>query len=79
MQGGAITALLFVLGRALIAWYLEQSDPGSAYGSMGTLVIALAWIYYAALIVFGGALITAVMDERARAKSAPSKKGTEAI
>ena len=68
MQGGAITALLFVLGRALIGWYLEQSDPGSAYGSMGTLVIALAWIYYAALIVFGGALITAVMDERAKSK-----------
>ena len=68
LQGGAITALLFVLGRAVIAWYLQRADPGSAYGSMGTLVLAMVWIYYAALIVFLGALITAVVDERAKAK-----------
>ncbi|NUS60693.1 MAG: YihY/virulence factor BrkB family protein [Lysobacter sp.] len=68
LQGGAITALLFVLGRAAIAWYLQTSNPGSAYGSMGTIVLALVWIYYAALIVFIGALVTAVVDERAKAK-----------
>ena len=28
LQGGAVTALLFVLGRAAIAWYLEHADPG---------------------------------------------------
>ena len=73
-QGGAITALLFVLGRAAIAWYLQQSDPGSAYGSMGTIVLALVWIYYAALIVFVGALVTAVVDERAKAKAKAKAK-----
>ena len=36
--------------------------PGSAYGSFGTLVILLVWMYYAALIFFTGALITAVTD-----------------
>ena len=70
LQGGAITALLFVLGRAAIAWYLATATPGVAYGSMGTLVLALVWIYYAAVIVFLGALITAVLDERAKAKLA---------
>jgi membrane protein len=64
LEGGAATALLFVGGRWLIGWYLRQSDPGSAYGSMGALVLALVWMYYAALIVFIGALFTAVMDER---------------
>ena len=72
-QGGAITAVLFVLGRAAIAWYLRQSDPGSAYGSMGTVVLALVWIYYAAVIVFLGALATAVMDERAKQGKAKAK------
>jgi membrane protein len=74
MQGGAVTALMFVLGRAAIGWYLEQADPGSAYGSMGTLVLALVWIYYAALIVFGGALLTAVVDERAKVRAATKAK-----
>jgi len=68
MGGGAATAGLFVFGRAAIGWYLQRADPGSAYGSMGTLVLALVWIYYAAMIVFVGALLTAVVDERARVK-----------
>jgi membrane protein len=68
--GGAVTALLFVLGRAAIGWYLQRSDPGSAYGSMGTLVIAIVWIYYAGLIVFVGALLTAVVDEWLEARGA---------
>ncbi|RZA20502.1 MAG: YihY/virulence factor BrkB family protein [Lysobacteraceae bacterium] len=69
LGGGAATALLFLLGRGSIAWYLGRSDPGSAYGSMGTIVLALVWIYYAALIIFVGALVTAVVDERAKARS----------
>jgi len=64
LAGGAATASLFMLGRAAIAWYLRTADPGSVYGAMGTLVLALVWIYYAALIVFVGALLTAVVDER---------------
>jgi membrane protein len=68
LGGGAATALLFVLGRAAIGWYLGRADPGSAYGSMGTIVLALVWIYYAALIVFVGALLTAVVDERAKSR-----------
>ena len=72
LGGGAATAVLFLLGRAAIAWYLGQSNPASAsaYGSMGTIVLALVWIYYAALVVFVGALLTAVVDERAKEKSA---------
>ena len=62
--GGAITALLFALGRYLIGLYLAQAAPGSAYGSMGALVLLLVWMYYAAVVFFAGALITAVIDER---------------
>ena len=69
MAGGAATAGMFLLGRAAIGWYLARADPGSAYGSMGSLVLALVWIYYAAMIVFVGALATAVVDERAKARA----------
>jgi len=68
--GGAITAILFTLGRYGIGLYIANAAPGSAYGSMGTLVIMLMWIYYASVVFFGGALITAVIDERARARRA---------
>jgi membrane protein len=66
LAGGALTAFLFMLGRSLIAGYLARAAPASLYGSMGTLALALLWIYYASLVVFVGALLTAVVDERER-------------
>lgn len=71
--GGAITTALFLLGRWLIGLYLVEAAPGSAYGAFGTLVIMLIWLYYAALVFFLGALVTAVIDERFRpVRGAPS-------
>ncbi|KAF1685194.1 BrkB protein [Pseudoxanthomonas broegbernensis] len=77
--GGAITAVLFALGRYLIGLYLAQAAPGSAYGSMGALVLLLMWMYYAAVVFFAGALITAVIDERAhgREEEAEAEAGRE--
>lgn len=67
--GGVITSGLFVFGRWAIGLYITHAAPGSAYGSFGTLVILLIWMYYAATIFFVGALITAVIDERQRRAS----------
>lgn len=67
--GGAITSGLFALGRYAIGVYIAQVAPGSAYGSMGALVISLVWIYYAMVVFFIGALMTSVIDERLRAHS----------
>lgn len=64
LLGGVITSLLFVLGRWAIGLYIARAAPGSAYGSMGTLVILLVWMYYAAMVFFTGALVTALIDER---------------
>jgi membrane protein len=64
VAGGAVTSVLLVLGRAGIGWYLDTANPTAAFGSMATLAIALLWVYYASLIVFLGALLTAVIDER---------------
>ncbi len=73
LLGGAITAALFVLGRWAIGFYLAHASPGSAYGSMGTLVLLLVWMYYAAMVFFTGALLTAVIDERMRRASVARK------
>jgi membrane protein len=70
LGGGALTATLFLVGRAAIGWYLDNVKPTSTYGSMSALALALLWIYYACLVVFIGALFTAVFDERQRARAA---------
>lgn len=68
LLGGLLTAALFVAGRWLIGLYIAKAAPGSAYGSMGTLVILLIWVYYATVVFFAGALLTAVIDERWQAR-----------
>jgi membrane protein len=62
--GGALTAVLFLAGRAGIAWYLGRATTASAYGAMGALVLAMLWVYYAAVILYSGAVLTATIDER---------------
>lgn len=64
MGGGLLTAVLFVLGRLAIAWYLERAPTGSAYGAMGALILTMLWVYYATIILFAGAVVTATIDER---------------
>lgn len=73
--GGVITSALFALGRYAIGVYIATVAPGSAYGSMGALVISLVWIYYATVVFFVGALMTAVIDERLRARSHLAEAG----
>ena len=64
LAGGSLTAALFVAGRSGIAWYLQNATTGTAYGAMGALALMMLWVYYAAIILFAGAVITATVDER---------------
>ena len=63
--GGAVTAVLFTLGKTAIGIYLGTADPGSAFGAAGSLALLLIWIYYSALIVLVGAEFTQAWAERA--------------
>ena len=59
-RGALYTALLFVLGKYLIAFYLTHVAPASTYGAAGSLVLVLLWVYYSALILFFGTALTKV-------------------
>lgn len=57
--GGAIfTALLFMLGKYGISYYLTNNATASSYGAAGTIIILLSWIYYSAAILYFGAEFT---------------------
>jgi membrane protein len=54
--GAATTAFLFVIGKAVIGWYLRTSQVGATWGaSAASTVAALVWVYYSSLIVLFGA------------------------
>jgi membrane protein len=62
--GAATTAALFTVGKTLIGLYLGKSSIASAYGAAASLAIILAWVYYAAQILFFGAELTQVYAHR---------------
>jgi membrane protein len=62
--GAATTAALFTVGKTLIGLYLGKSSMASAYGAAASLAIILAWVYYAAQILFFGAELTQVYARR---------------
>jgi membrane protein len=58
--GSVLTAVLFVLGKFVLALYLGSGTAGSAYGAAGSLITLLLWIYYSAQILLFGAEFTQV-------------------
>ena len=58
--GAFVTAILFTLGRSLIAMYLATTAMASTYGAAGSLVMLLLWVNYSALILLFGASVTRV-------------------
>lgn len=59
-QGSFLTAVLFMLGKFGIGYYLGKSNPGGTYGAAGSIVIILLWVYYSAMILYFGACFTKV-------------------
>jgi membrane protein len=63
--GAGATALLFVMGKMLIGWYLANSQVGADWGSSAASVVgALIWVYYSSLIVLFGAELTEVWSNQ---------------
>ena len=56
--GAVVTALLFTLGRSLIALYLSTTATASTYGAAASLVLLLMWVNYSSLILLFGAAFT---------------------
>ncbi|WP_443937957.1 YihY/virulence factor BrkB family protein [Pedobacter sp. MW01-1-1] len=73
LVGALFTALLFSLGKYLIGLYLEKTSPGLVFGSAGSLVIILLWIYYTAIILYFGAEFTQAFAEKYDDGIAPTK------
>jgi len=71
--GGLFIALLFVIGKFLIAIYMAHAGKASAYGAAGSLAMILMWTYYSALIFLLGVELTQVWVRRGR--EVPPKLG----
>jgi membrane protein len=56
--GAVVTALLFVIGKTVLGFYLESVASSSAYGAAGAPIVIAVWVYYSAQIFLFGAELT---------------------
>jgi membrane protein len=69
--GAILTAVLFSIAKIGLGLYFAKSDPSSAYGAAGTVVLIMLWVSYAGLILFFGAEFTRVWSARHGKKPEP--------
>ncbi len=72
LTGALGTSVLFVLGTFLIGFYLGKVGVGSAFGTAGSLVLILLWVFYSAQIFLFGAEFTQVYTRHQGEKIQPS-------
>lgn len=49
------TAILFMTGKFLISYYITKANISSMYGTAGSFVILMVWVYYSSVILYFGA------------------------
>jgi membrane protein len=64
LMGACATAVLFDTGKWALGAYLASSDQANAYGTSGSVVLLLVWVYYSSLIVLLGAGLTSWLSDR---------------
>ena len=76
VMGAAVGAVLFALGKHLMALYLSTAAVVSAYGAAGSLVVILMWIYFSSAVLLLSASVARAWADEANEKSAsPAEPG----
>lgn len=76
VMGSAVGALLFGVGKYLMAIYLSTAAVVSAYGAAGSLVVILMWIYFSSAVLLLSASVARAWSDEAAARAA--SRGTPA-
>lgn len=71
-MGATVTALLFVLGKSVLSYYIGSQSFDSTYGAAGSLLVLLLWVYYSVQIFLFGAEFTQVYAKRYGSRLLPT-------
>ncbi|HET6765961.1 MAG TPA: YihY/virulence factor BrkB family protein [Chitinophagaceae bacterium] len=64
LVGGLLTGILFIAGKLLLRFLLVGSNIGSLYGTAGSFVLVLLFVFYSSFILYYGASFIAVYSEK---------------
>lgn len=67
LSGGLFTGCLFTIGKYLLRILLPLSNISNIYGSAGSLIVIMLFVFYSSLIFyFGASFIKALSEQRAK-------------
>lgn len=58
LPGSLFTAVLFMTGKFGITFYIKNTTIATSFGSAGSVVILLVWIFYSSVVLYYGAEFT---------------------
>jgi len=70
--GASFTSFFFMIGKFAIGAYLSNSAISSWYGTAGSVILILLWVYYSAIILYFGAEFTRVYSDTHGKKIIPN-------
>ncbi|KIC96322.1 YihY/virulence factor BrkB family protein [Flavihumibacter solisilvae] len=73
IRGAAFTAILFLLGKFAIGFYIGNASFGKTYGTAASIIIILVWVYYSSVILYFGASFTKAYSLRYGSGIKPDK------
>ena len=74
--GAAVGALLFTIGRQMLALYLANAAVISAYGAAGSLIVLLMWIYFSSAVLLLGAATSRAIEDYVTGNRDPLQRGS---
>jgi membrane protein len=80
LPGVGVTAVLWLVGASLFAWYVGNlADYSIYYGSLGGVAITLMFFYISAIIFIFGAEFNAIWREQTGRQAAPQKTNGDEV
>lgn len=75
LRGGILTAILFAIGKYILRILLPLSGIGNIYGTSGSIVLIMLFVFYSSFIFYFGACYVKILSD---AKATPIRpiKGT---
>lgn len=72
LPGAVATAVGWLALRFLFAFYAANAADYRAYGVLGAILLFVTWLYFAGIVLLGGAVLNLVLARPARGKDAPA-------
>ena len=70
VRGSIVGAVLFSVGKHLMAYYLSTAAAVSAYGAAGSLVVILMWIYFTSGVLLLSASVARAWHDQSMSRRA---------